>query len=316
MNDYFNFFFFCTPFGKKGAKAASINKNWIALNTFYYLLSLKMNRFKYTLADTMDARFLELCLITSGNAGFADINGNIMNLAIQSGSTLTPYGYYLNYQLADYNGKSYGAFVPNTPDAVNPDSAIIWDNMNHVPGISRIIWYAERLTTLQSSIGACIANLKGTTIITCSREQKKPIEKAWRAAGDGLPVILDFGKEDGLMQLEPKIITNPQTADILESLQEAYDKTLAEFCVENGINANSIINKLSGVSASELQQTAERTQIALFDAFNARREGLDGVNRLFGTNCKVEISYNTVLTNESEVYNTNITEGDKTEGGD
>ena len=280
--------------GRDKNKKALFDKKWTALNTFYSLLSIVMNRFVYKLPDTMDKRFLELCLITNNESGIARVDGNVKNFAVISRGSRSGYGYPTNYTLCDFMGKSQGRFIPNTPDSVEPDSVLMFNDEYNIAPISRIIWYANRLTELQTSISAAISNLKGTTVIRCSKEQKAPIEKAWRNVSNGVPIILSFDSENGAFQNPPEVLTNPQTPEILMALQENYDKTLSQFCSEFGINSNMVVNKLSGISDNELNQNNQLIEIKLNTEFNQRKKGLEQVNAMFGTNCSIELNYNVV----------------------
>ena len=304
MNEFFNLFFFGAMFsGRDKNKKALFDKKWTALNTFYQLLSIVMNRFKYTLPDTMDKRFLELCLITNNESGIARVNGDVKNYAVISRGSRSGYGYPENYTLCDYMGKSVGRFIPNTPDSIGADSVLMFNDEYNIAPISRIIWYANRMTELQTSISAAIANLKGSTVIRCSKEQKAPIEKAWKNVSNGVPIILSFDSETGALQSPPEVLTNPQTPEILIALQENYDKTLAQFCSEFGINSNIVINKLSGISDNELSQNNELIEIRLNTEFNQRKKGLDQINEMFGTDCKIELNYNVVDMRATEIGN-------------
>lgn len=297
MFDFYDVFFFGSFRNKGTAKDGIIRKKWGALNIFYRLLDLVRGRFIYTLPDTMDDRFLELDMIYSGKAAVFKKDGEVLNGEVQSGNSWSRYGYLDNCTLVDYMGRSYGRFIPNLPGNVMPDCAFIFDNKYNVPPISRIKWYADRLSTIEGSINSCIANLRGSTIISCSIEQKKPIENAYKNAADGVPVILSFDQHEGGLQTPPSVITNPQTPDILKTLQEAYDKTTAEFLTEFGINANGIINKLSGISDEELRQNVQMTEIAFNQAYNSRKEGLAKASEMFGVEMSVKPNFS-LLTEE------------------
>lgn len=298
MQQFFDLFFFGGLFKDKDKnKKAIITKRWTALNTFYALLSIVMNRFKYKdLPDTMDRRFLELCLIATNQAGIAKVGDKIMNFNINSTGSRSSYGYPLNVTLCDFMGKSYGRFIPNTPDAVSPDCVLMYNDEYNIAPLSRIVWYANRLTDLQTSLGAAIANLKGTTVIRCSKEQKAPVEKAWRNVDNGVPIILSFDDATGALQNPPEVLTNPQTPEILVALQENYDKTLAQFCMEFGINSNTVVNKMSGISSEELAQNNQMIEIRLHTEFEQRKKALEQMNDMWGTKADIEFNFNDLET--------------------
>ena len=291
----FDFMYFDTFFSKDKNRL-KINKTWNARLIFYRLLSIVMGRFKYTLPDTMDARFLELSLIQTGYAGVAKIGEDIMNLQVIAGSSFSPYGYLVNYDLVDYMGRDYGRFVPDTPGQKDiADSVFIMDNPRNVPPIFRIKWYAERLCAIQTSIDAAIKNLRAGCVVVCPKEQEGPVKRAFSAIDDGAAIVLSYNENNAFID-PPKILTNPQTPEVLKTLLEAYDKTLANFLTEFGINSNAVINKLSGVSDNELLQNEEATDISLQQALECRRDGLERVEKMFGVPCSVEINYYNILS--------------------
>lgn len=292
MNNFFDIFFFGIN-GNKDSVAAQykINKKWTGLNTFYSLIMYLMGRFDYELTDTMDPRTFELSLIVDGINGTGIGNDQLLgNYKIGYGNPFSKYGYYNNVNLLDAMGRSQGNFIPDCPGNILPDCVITYDNEYNIPPIYRIKWYADRLTQIQSSISSAITNLKGTVIFKCTEEQKPAIKKAWKDADDGSPVIISFGAGEGSMDLDPEVMTNQMTGEILKQLQEAYDKTFADFLTEFGINANGVINKLSGVSSDELKQNEEARKINLNNALKKRREGIERINKMFGTNCSVKLS--------------------------
>ena len=85
---------------------------------------------------------------------------------------------------------------------------------------------------------------------------------------------------------------------------ETYDKTIADFCGEFGVNANMVMNKLSGVSDKELSQNDERNEILLNTVLDSVKEGLKQASELFGEEMTVDLSFERVYnSDESEVQN-------------
>ena len=291
MYNFFDFFFFGLNSKKSASDYYKISKKWAGLNIFYELLSLVLGRFVYDLPETMDDRFFELILLTKGVNGTAiGRDGELGNFQVGYGNQFSKYGYFNNVNLMDYMGMSQGQYIPDCPGNVQPDCVLTYDNKYNLPPVMRIKWYADRLTTIQGSIAACICNLKGTVIFQCTPEQKPAIKRAWKEADDGTPVIISCNPGEGDMAQEPNVISNPQTGDILKQLQEAYDKTMADFLTEFGINANGVINKLSGLSDTELKQNDQARQINLQNALEMRQKGIEKINAMFGVNASVRLA--------------------------
>lgn len=291
INFYDNFFFGDCKRNKFDGVQIAISKRWSGINTFYKLVSMVAGRFTYTMPKSCDARFLEMCYLYDGCAGFALVDGQPVNLEISGAASFDRFGYPNSYNLTDFMGKNYGRFIPDTAsnegfaDSVY-SRAICYD----VVPISRIMWYAQRLTNLQASISAAISNLKGSTIIQCTKEQERVVKRAYQNADNGMPVILSFGEGDGALQLDPKVITNPQTPEILTSLMETYDKTYASFLEEFGIDANGVINKLSGVSDSELEQNEQSIGIKMKNDLAMREDTMKRCADMFGGDWSVKIT--------------------------
>jgi hypothetical protein len=127
-------------------------------------------------------------------------------------------------------------------------------------------------------------------IIRCSKEQEPAVRRAWENASDGSPVIISFAPGEGGFDIEPEIITSPQTADILKSLQEGFDKYLSMFLSEYGINSNGVINKMSGVGDQELKQNDQMRELALDQAFRMRQKGIKEINGMFGVQASVKLA--------------------------
>lgn len=291
MYNFFDFFFFGMNSKKSVSDYYKLNKKWAGLQIFYELLSLVLGRFIYDLPETMDDRFFELILLTNGVNGTAiGRDGELGNFRVGYGNQFSKYGYYNNVNLMDYMGMSQGIYIPDCPGNVLPDCVLTYDNKYNIPPILRIKWYAERLTQIQGSIAACIANLKGSVIFKCTKEQEPAIKRAWKNADDGSPVIISFAPGEGGMDVDPDVITNPQTGEILKQLQEAYDKTMADFLTEFGINANGVINKLSGISDDELKQNDQARQLNLQNALGMREKGIEKINKMFGVQCSVRLA--------------------------
>lgn len=290
-DNFFDVFFFGMNSKKSISEQYKISKKWDGLNIFYELLSILMGRFEYDLPEGMDARFFELSLLTNGaNVTCKELSGEIGNYKIGYGNKWSKYGYYNNIQAVDYMGQVHGNYIPNCPGNIMPDAVITYDNLYNTPPITKIIRYATRLADLQGSINSCIANLKGSVIIRCSKEQEAAVRRAWKNANDGSPVIISFAPNEGGFDIEPEIMTSAQTGDILKTLQETYDKTLSLFLTDFGINANGVINKMAGVSGEELEQNDQMRQLNLDQAFRMRQKGIKEINEMFGVSASVKLT--------------------------
>ena len=302
MRDIYNFYdnFFFGIGGKYNeSKKALFDKNWTAKNVLYKMLDMLASRFVWKMPLTCDQRFMELCLLSYNKAGIAKVKNDnglyevegIMNLNAITNSIYSPYGYPVKLSLVDYMGKNYGTnFVPVLPQgAEGANMVLVLESKFNLPPIYRVAWYAERITQLLISIKAAIENTTGSVIIQCEKEQTKAIDRAIQESRSGKPLIISYDRNDQF--LEPRILTNPQTSDILKTLYECLDKEWANFYAEFGINANAIMNKMSGVSELELMQNEESTNLMLQSELDARKLGCKQATELFGVEFDVELNF-------------------------
>lgn len=283
---YYDGFFFGS---RNPEKNALIKKGWTGLKVFYDLVELWTGRFIYKMPETCDPAFFELCMLYNGDAMIIRKDNIIINLRPIEAGKFDRYGIPEVYSLIDYAGKNYGRYIPDTPGNTGIAEGVLCRNPKQsIPAIYKLMWYADRITDLQTSISAAISNLRGSTIVVCgSKEQETAIKRAYRNAGNGIPVIFSFGSGEGAFAQPPQVITNAQTGDILKTLQENYDKTVAQFCTDFGINASAVVNKLSGVSADEINQNDDVININLMADYKTRADAMKRASEFFGTEFKV-----------------------------
>lgn len=317
MFQFFDNYFFGPAFTGmfKDGEDYLIKRDWSALNIFYTLLNIIMNMLELDLDLSMNERYMMLNFISTGMCGIAPIDNEVLNLGVQEMNNQSRYGLPVNVGLIDYTGKYYGRFIPY--DGTNEDYAdcvIVYWNKEHTPPIARLVYYANRLLELDCAISAAISNLKATVVVTCEKEQEEVVAKAWEEARKGKPVIVTYNGSSDFGN-KPELMVNNLTGDILKQLMETYDKCIADFCIEFGINANVVMNKLSGISDKELAQTDQRTSITQNGILNEIKKGFEDANRLFGTTCSVDFNYdiiengnNTQETSEEQEEDTNADE--------
>lgn len=299
MTNFFEMFFF-GPFAKCG-DAFSYDRKASAALIFYRLLSLVIGRFKYdNLPESMDARYLEMCLINSGRAGIRETPDGLKNFAALIRGNFNCYGYPASIELIDYMGRPGGRIIPDLPGNENfADGVVIYDSKTDVAPIGRIWWYANRLHLIQTALSVSIQNTRAGVVWECnSRAQTRAIERALKQLDAGKPYIITYGEENDLKD-PPKMTANPQTPETLKFLSETYDKTLADFLTEFGINSNAVINKLAGVGAEELEQNEEATRLSLNNALECRKEGLTRLNKMYNLNVTIREAFTGVQKSDN-----------------
>lgn len=308
MFNLYDNFFFGTMSGKKySTKDQLIKKNWTGRKIFYNLLDYVISRFKWDLPDTCDSRFLELCLICDGYAiiskpktmpsglDASDFDG-IMNFKMLNNSSFSMYGYPVSSTIADAMGRTYGTVKLSTPNSTNGAEAILLMNSKYnMAPIQRIKWYADRLVELESAISAAVLNTKASVIVRCTPEQKNSVLRSFQEAVDGAPIIItiDKGFDQGA---DYELVFNQINTDVIKTLYEMRDKTYADFFQEFGMSANGIVNKMSGVSTTEIMQSAESVSNRLNADLDIRKKACEQVKELFGIDISVDLAFDKLET--------------------
>lgn len=280
---------------------------------FNLLIKEWMSRFKWKTKDKNDAiatEFIERAILFDGIAAFkkmsnADLLENsTFSLPTELKNNMTRYeekkwrlfrvtgadytGFYPrpnSVTLVDFAGRTYGnALVAQQGDELNEllgDSlaVVVADSATYEPGIARVLYYAEKMNVIETSINACIRNIMGTTIISCPKEQEKQILKERRAASIGIPWVIRY---DGIYKTgeQMQILTTPGSPEALKTLYEAFNKTHADFLQSIGIRANNEVDKKTGVNPLELIQSRQNVDIILNNAFEMRKRAIDQLNVL------------------------------------
>lgn len=214
------------------------------------------------------------------------------NFMVSDISNESFYGYPNTVELTDYVGHACGKYIPvhDEDDSDIADCALIYDNPKaFTPPIVELMHYAERLSTQNAAIEACIQNVTGTSIVHCSKGQARQIVKQMTAAHVGVPYIVEYN-EDNVRTPPPELISTAEMTTALVTLYEAFDKTMAEFYQSIGINVNAEINRKSGITPLELVENRHSVSLTLNDGLNARLKGIKHFERIGGTGLKVSLA--------------------------
>ena len=308
MFDYLNEFLFWAGRNKKDGtykKAMALKKRGDAY-LFNLLCHEWISRFKWTAPENSSGvpcaiaeQLIEKTILFNGCCAFFIHNEMINDVGFQSWRNCRPSGmdelsFYAQarrVQLFDYSGK----FVTNAFPVMDSETsaeiascALIYDNYTKWTPIRSIIYFCERLSQINASINACIGNILGTSIISCSREQAQDIERQRRAAQIGVPYVVSFDENDP-RRSEPKLMTTPGAAEELKVLYEAFDKTHADYLQSIGVRVNNEMNKKSGVTPMEIVENRQNVDINLNAAIMARKKGIEHCEKIGLTGLKFTI---------------------------
>lgn len=186
------------------------------------------------------------------------------------------YGYTSTFTGTAYNGQQIGTFIPVQQQETSAiaNSILIYDNLNGWSPLSIIFRYAEILSGINTAINACLKNITGMTVITCTPEQSEMIVKQRQAAEMGVPYVLEY-IDDTTVGPEPKLMKTPGTNEELKTLYEAYDKTYHDFLQTIGIRVNNEMDRHSGITPMEIVENRMNVDIVLNDALDTRKQAIE-----------------------------------------
>ena len=240
------------------------------------LMELAINSFKWDgLPDTVDERFLELALYDLGYCLYFndEILGNLA-LTCTIGGRLDVYRVPILRRAYATNG--YNKLCSKK------DSVLIFNNYLHTPTSLTIDLFARRLYEIERAIDVNVKAQKTPTLILSSEQQRLTMKNLYMQYDGNEPFIfgdknMDF---DGIKSLKTDA---PFVADKLQILKRQIWNEALTFC---GIE-NSNQDKKERLVADEVGSNYGNIEAQRNVMLNMRREAAEKINKMFGTNIKV-----------------------------
>lgn len=266
---------------------------------FRHLYTLAMNRFRYKNLPIYCERYMiESAMCNEGSVLFLDAPG--------LGVIALPYT--SNGKLDIYRVPKVRRGITSTgynPTRTNANSVVVWNDDNRQPFLYVIVYYAELLTETEICKFVNREQQKRTKAIVTSPEHEDTVRQVIAQQKDGQPYVLatqDFAEitKTGTLDLSSKII--------LKELDDEKNAIYSEYLTMLGYN-NINIDKKAQLTEGEAYSNSEHILAMRNDALTCRREGIEKVNRMFGTNIEVEFSILTAGNSFGGIVN------ERTEGG-
>lgn len=249
---------------------------------FSQLKEIALNVYRWeNVPDSIDIRFLELCLFNRGYAVYFndEILGNLaLNCTI--GGTLNVYNIPINRTAYASNG--YKRFLTAS------DSVIIYNNYMHRATYPTIDMYAKRLTQIKRAIDVNITQQKVPKIIQCSRQQQLTFQNMYEQVDNNEPVII-LDESADLKAFGVLDNTAPYVADKLNLLyKDLWNQALTFLGIENS-NADKKERLVSDEVGSNYGNVEAQRNVML----NSRKQAVKEINNMFGT--EIAVSFNSDL---------------------
>lgn len=259
-------------------------------------LSISMFEWK-NLPPTVDARYLELHLFETGSMVYFDddVIGNLCLDCLPSGR-LDVYGNpVLRRAYSGYN--NYQKLLKES------NSVIIWNNYLHTNSILEVKMFARRLYNLDRIIDVN-ANAQKTPVLIQGTEQQRLTLKNLYKEFDGNSPFIFGDKNLDLNSLKCLQTGAPYVCDKLYNLKQMYWNEALTYL---GIN-NTGAQKRERMLAIESSQAQGGTISSRYSRLQSRREAVEKINAMFGTN--IEVNYREDFMSAYEGQGVDTTEGE------
>jgi len=278
-------------------ESATVN-NLTYMQYLNRLTELSVSMFEWkNLPPTVDARYLELHLFESGSMVYFDddVIGNLCLDCLPSGR-LDVYGNpVLRRAYSGYN--NYQKLLKES------NSVIIWNNYLHTNSILEVKMFARRLYNLDRIIDVN-ANAQKTPVLIQGTEQQRLTLKNLYKEFDGNSPFIFGDKNLDLNSLKCLQTGAPYVCDKLYNLKQMYWNEALTYL---GIN-NTGAQKRERMLAIESSQAQGGTISSRYSRLQSRREAVEKINAMFGTN--IEVNYREDFMSIYEGQGVDTTEGE------
>ena len=279
------------------SESATVN-NLTYMQYLNRLTELSVSMFEWkNLPPTVDARYLELHLFETGSVVYFndEVIGNLCLDCLPSGR-LDVYGNpVLRRAYSGYN--NYQKLLKES------NSVIIWNNYLHTNSILEVKMFARRLYNLDRIIDVN-ANAQKTPVLIQGTEQQRLTLKNLYKEFDGNSPFIFGDKNLDLNSLKCLQTGAPYVCDKLYNLKQMYWNEALTYL---GIN-NTGAQKRERMLAIESSQAQGGTISSRYSRLQSRREAVEKINAMFGTN--IEVNYREDFISIYEGQGVDTTEGE------
>lgn len=216
-------------------------------------------------------------------------------------SKFNDYGVPVEYQAISFNGKSYKRSIT--------DSVLIKNSPLLSPCLPTVYEYCKDLANIRQAIKTNVNSTKTPFIFKGDKQQLLTMKNMYKQISQNEPVI--YGETSSMPNFEAVNTQAPYVADKLDNL---FMSTLSKVLTYLGINSNAI-EKKERLTNDEVNSNNDFITAHLRARLDCRKEALEKINKMFGTNWSVEINEDYI---KNELFDDlkNIMNNDNNEEGD
>ena len=256
---------------------SAINNNATYVQYYNRLTELSISMFEWkNLPPTVDERFLELALFSSGMAVF--FQDEVMGyLALRTTISGDFNVYRIPIRRRAYADNGYNR------DLTITDSVIIYNNLIHTNSMLDVRLFAGKLADLDRTITINARAQKTPVLLQCAENQRLTMLNLYKEFDGNAPVIYgDKGlNANGLSVLKTDA---PYTADKLYSLKtQIWNEALTYLGISNVNTA-----KKERMITDEVSRNQGGVVASRYSRLEARRQACRHINSMFGLDISVD----------------------------
>lgn len=272
---------------------SAVMNNATYIQYFNRLVELSVSVFEWQgLPETVDPRYLELHLFQNGSMVYFrdEVMGDLCLDCIANGQ----FDVYGN----PISRRAYSSYNQYQKTLNESDSVIIWNNYLRQPSVLDVKMFAKRLYNLDRIIDVNANAQKTPVLVQGTEKQRLTLVNLYKEFDGNAPFI--FGDKNLDLNSLRAISTNaPYVADKLYQLKtQIWNEALTYLGISN-LN----IQKKERMITDEVQRNQGGTIASRYSRLEARREAVDKINRMFGTDISVDYREDFQITNN----NVNVT---------
>lgn len=269
---------------------SAVMNNATYIQYFNRLVELSVSMFEWQgLPETVDPRYLELHLFQNGSVVYFrdEVMGDLCLDCIANGQ----FDVYGN----PISRRAYSSYNQYQKTLNESDSVIIWNNYLRQPSVLDVKMFAKRLYNLDRIIDVNANAQKTPVLVQGTEKQRSTLINLYKEFDGNAPFI--FGDKNLDLNSLRAISTNaPYVADKLYQLKtQIWNEALTYLGISN-LN----IQKKERMITDEVQRNQGGTIASRYSRLEARREAVDKINRMFGTDISVDYREDFQITNEDE----------------
>lgn len=274
---------------RRKVKAKSINSHFedaMLMNSATYIDYLErmkkiaLSMFEWVnLPDSMNSRYLEMCLYYKGQAGLLyDNNYGFINTQVADSGYINIYGLptLLNCYSYSFNARR-DLYVPDSNAEKDEEVILVMNTYERVPTCSTIELFAYRLAEAQRSCDTNINAMRNPVMILTDKNQELSMRNMYAQYEGNAPVI--FGDRNQLNLDSIKVLKTdaPFVAkDIMEYKTMIWNEMLSTLGVSN------LSEKRERLINSEIDSNNELVNLNLQSFLAPRKQACKEFNEKFG----------------------------------